>query len=294
MSLKSALKSAAGAVALTGVAAGALVALAAPRRPSSDIEAKWNLLRRYRYAHRGLHDLEAGIPENSLAAFRAAREAGYACELDVHLTADGQLVVLHDATTDRVCGEPGNVEKMTLEQIAAYRLMGTDEPIPTFEQVLALFEGPDAPPLLVEIKTDVDSSAEEVCPRVMESLDAYNVRYMVEAFDPRVLIWFRMHRPEVVRGQLSMNFLEDPGSAYLGNPARIALTNLLSNPLTRPDFISYQQKDQDNPMFRLCCKLLGGHAMSWTVASKGEMVMSEAEGSPIIFEGFRPGPKSAL
>src|SRR5580693_9907041 len=55
-------------------------------------------------AHRGLHDLAAGRPENSLAAFEAAAEAGYPCELDVQLTDSGELIVLHDADLTRVTG----------------------------------------------------------------------------------------------------------------------------------------------------------------------------------------------
>ena len=60
-----------------------------------------------RYAHRGLHCAQDGIPENSLPAFRRAVEAGYGIELDLHLTTDGQLVVFHDDTLDRVCGVTG-------------------------------------------------------------------------------------------------------------------------------------------------------------------------------------------
>lgn len=56
------------------------------------------------YAHRGLHTEDGTVPENSLPAFRAAAEAGYAVEMDVHLTADDQLVVFHDDTLERMCG----------------------------------------------------------------------------------------------------------------------------------------------------------------------------------------------
>ena len=64
----------------------------------------WQTLSGYRYAHRGLHDLNAGRPENSLGAFRAAAEAGFGAELDVHLMADGALAVVHDSDLERVCG----------------------------------------------------------------------------------------------------------------------------------------------------------------------------------------------
>jgi hypothetical protein len=64
-----------------------------------------------KWAHRGLHDIKKGIPENSIPAFQAAIEAGYGIELDVHLTKDGKLVVFHDDDFRRICGEKGKVEE---------------------------------------------------------------------------------------------------------------------------------------------------------------------------------------
>ena len=58
-------------------------------------------LRGWLYAHRGLHDGNRSVPENSLEAFRRAAEAGYGVELDVQLTRDGMLVVHHDASLKR-------------------------------------------------------------------------------------------------------------------------------------------------------------------------------------------------
>ena len=85
---------------------------------------RWNTMRDFRYAHRGLHDNER--PENSLAAFQAAADRGLGAELDVHLTKDGQLVVFHDGTLDRVCGRSGKVEKMTAAELMTCRLAGTE------------------------------------------------------------------------------------------------------------------------------------------------------------------------
>ena len=73
----------------------------------------WDKLLDWRYAHRGLYDNENGVPENSLAAFRLAAENGFGAELDVHLTADGQLAVIHDSDLQRVCGQEGKVEELT-------------------------------------------------------------------------------------------------------------------------------------------------------------------------------------
>ena len=69
------------------------------------------------YAHRGLFDNKSEAPENSLAAFRKAVEAGYGIELDVQLSKDKKLVVFHDATLKRMCGEKGNVWDYTLDEL---------------------------------------------------------------------------------------------------------------------------------------------------------------------------------
>ena len=106
-------------------------------------------LRRWYYAHRGLHG--AGVPENSMAAFRAAKEQGYGIELDIHLMADGNLAVIHDSSLKRTAGANVRIEELTTEQLETYRLESTNERIPLFSDVLALFNG--EAPLIVELKT---------------------------------------------------------------------------------------------------------------------------------------------
>jgi glycerophosphoryl diester phosphodiesterase len=93
-------------------------------------------LRQYHYAHRGYHNKTAGVPENSMAAFRRAVKNGWGAELDVRLTAAGRLAVIHDSKLGRVCGEGANVcvEDMTSLQLEQYRLEGTEEKIPSLRR----------------------------------------------------------------------------------------------------------------------------------------------------------------
>ena len=93
------------------------------------------------YAHRGLHDVAAAMPENSIAAFMAALDNGYGAELDIHLLKDGNLAVIHDSSLLRTAGADVIVEDLTVEDIENYRLLGSDEKIPSLQKVLALFEG---------------------------------------------------------------------------------------------------------------------------------------------------------
>ena len=89
-----------------------------------------------------------------------------------------------------MCGVPGIVEEMTLDQVRRLRLAGTDERIPTLDEVLSVFEpheGEDVPaPLIVEVKSYCDDEA-ILTEKTLATLDAHGVTYCVESFDPRVL-----------------------------------------------------------------------------------------------------------
>lgn len=93
------------------------------------------------YAHRGLFDNDSNAPENSLAAFKKAVEAGYGIELDVQLSKDKKLVVFHDATLKRMCGVDGKVWEYTLEELKKFHLKNSKEQIPTFEEFLQVVDG---------------------------------------------------------------------------------------------------------------------------------------------------------
>ena len=153
---------------------------------------RWPLLTQYRYAHRGLHDEAAGIPENSLTAFRRAAEMGYGAELDVHLTRDGRLVVIHDSDLTRLCGVSRQVEEMTAAELSGLRLRGTEEPIPFLEQVLPLFV--DRQPLVIEMK--VARNSVQLVDALCAALEGYRGDYCVECFDPWALYVLRLRRPE--------------------------------------------------------------------------------------------------
>ena len=149
----------------------------------------WEKLLDWRYAHRGLYDNGGGIPENSLAAFRRAAEGGFGAELDVHRTADGQLVVIHDSDLARVCGRVGKVEELSWEELSRCRLLGTEEGIPLLSEVLPLFAG--TAPLIVELKPIRGNEAvlaEETC----ALLDSFpDLDYCLESFDPFAVLWLR-------------------------------------------------------------------------------------------------------
>lgn len=253
--------------------------LAAPRNH----HPKWKILRGFRYAHRGLHTAY-GIPENSLKAFRRAAEHGFGAELDVHFTKDRQLAVVHDSDLMRVTGRAGKVEELTAEELENYTLLGTREKIPYLEEVLEIFEAAGLP-LIIEIKPQ-DGNYDELTEAAVQCLDGFHVHYCMESFDPRVLLYLKEYHPEIVRGQLAMNYFRDPCGLSWKN--RFLLTNLLYNYRTRPDFIAYEYESRKNPFVLFCCHILRAQEINWTIRSREEMEQAESEGHLVIFEGFVP------
>ena len=244
----------------------------------------WAALEHRRYAHRGLHCSADSVPENSLAAFRRAIRHGYGAELDVHLLRDGTLAVFHDSDVKRMTGREGYLEDLSADELKDYALDGTKETIPQFKDVLALFAGTGLP-LIVEVKSFRDNFA-ELTERTMAELDKFDVKYCVESFDPRCVAWLKKHRPEVIRGQLSCDFLKDRGNLSL--PMAFATTNLLGNIMAQPDFVAYKFEDKKNWAPRLCRKLYGAQGVYWTIRSKEDLETAEREGAIAIFERFIP------
>ena len=247
--------------------------------------ADWAHFRQWRYAHRGLHNKEKGIPENSMAAFKLAAANGFGAELDVHLMKDGKLAVIHDASLLRTAGADVLIEDLTAEELENYRLEGTEQRIPLLEDVLPLFV--DRAPLIVELKAE-RGNAEALAAAACRVLDKYKAEYCVESFDPRCLMWLWQNRPDVIRGQLSENFTAHGDAQHLPGGVRWILTNLLLNVRTRPDFIAYRFEDRANLSLRLCRGFYRVQEASWTVRDRETMEKAEAAGNLVIFENFDP------
>ena len=235
----------------------------------------------WNYAHRGLHS--AGVPENSMAAFRAAKDAGYGIELDIHLMCDGNLAVIHDSSLKRTAGADVIVEEQTAEKLENYRLEGTQEKIPLLSHVLDLFQG--EAPLIVELKAWKGNHA-QLCKAACELMENYNGPYCMESFDPRCVAWLRKNRSDVIRGQLTENFFRS--NSRLPWILKFVMKHQLLNFLTRPDFVAYRYSDRKTVSNFLCRKLWGMQGVSWTLCSQEELDTAVQEGWIPIFEGFCP------
>lgn len=238
------------------------------------------------YAHRGFHDNAGDAPENSLAAFKKAVERGYGVELDVQLTKDEKVVVFHDGNLKRVCGLDARVNSLTYEELCKLSIFSSKEKIPLFEEVLKVIGG--KVPMIVEIKTGDGNT--RICELANEMLLKYKGLYCVESFHPMAVLWFKRHRPELLRGQLSSNFGGDTGKKE--SLGEFAVHHLITNLFTRPDFVAYSCDWYRNAGFRLS-RLFGALPVAWTVKSPEKLKEIRNKYKIFIFEGFTPEEEKA-
>ncbi len=243
----------------------------------------------WRYAHRGFHDKPA-VPENSMLAFRRAASEGFGIELDVHLTKDKKLAVIHDSSLQRTCGIDLNIEEITLEEAQVYFLEKSEEVIPEFEDVLEVVSG--KVPLIVEIKS-AGGNDRELTDAVMTALEGYDGLYCIESFSPSVVGYLRKAYPDVVRGQLAgclnKNFEKKNAGGSGGEPTLtrlqdFLLKNLWVNIAGRPDFVAYCYEDRDMRAF----VNFKGAKFLWTIKSYADLKICEESGAAGIFEQFNP------
>ena len=234
-----------------------------------------------KFAHRGLHS--DTVPENSITAFRLAKEQGFGIELDIRLTKDGEVVVFHDATLKRMCGEEGKVIDYTYEELSHLSLSGTTEQIPLLSDVLKEIGG--AIPLLVEIKSAPGESG--VAEKLYEVIKDYQGKYIVESFNPFSLRTFKKLMPEVPCGFLSTRYsLEEK---HKGKLLYFLLENLYLNFLMRPSFIAYEKGGYAVPNLIYIRKKFMPALIAWTLRSEDEQREAIAHGfDTVIFENYIP------
>ena len=235
-----------------------------------------------KYAHRGLHDDK--LPENSLPAFIAARDAGFGIELDVRLTKDEVMVVFHDDDLKRMCGKDIRVDALTFSELREYTLLDTDVTVPTLAEVLAAVDGKI--PLLIEIKEDAGNK--RVSEKLATELQGYVGPYIIESFNPLSLGVIKKLMPNVERGFLSQRFMANENKEY-HKFIHFLLHHLLVNRISSPNFIAYDIGGRNALSLRIARALLGAVTVAWTVRSPEEEAAAKAAGfKTIIFENYIP------
>ena len=257
-----------------------LLALTKPKTPS---ESQYGPFYGRNIAHRGLHSKDQSIPENSIPAFRAAVEKGYGIELDLHLTNDGQVVVVHDDNLKRICGVDKIVKDLTYGQLLELNLFETEEKIPKLTEVRDIVSG--KVPLIIELKV-VRGDQNELCSKAWDILKDYRGDFCIESFNPFAVAWFNRRHANVYRGQLTDSYGSLKKSAPW--PAAFVVANCLSNIFARPHFIAHSTNKKS--VLVMFAQWLGAKKVVWTVRDEKLARKYEAENATVIFENYLPKP----
>ena len=222
------------------------------------------------FAHRGLHG--PGVPENSLAAFRAALDFGAGIECDVRLSGDGHVMIFHDHDLRRLCASALAVESTPAATLSAQRLFDSGEHIPRLTELLELVAG--RVPLLVEVKCR-GGNAPQVTAAVVANLKTYSGPVGVMSFEPAVGRWLKRHGTGVRRGLV---ISERSGAFDRWRSIRSASPHFLAvdfGALTR----SWAQNARQNRW-----------VYSWTIRTPEQRQTGEVHADALIWEGDgRPG-----
>jgi glycerophosphoryl diester phosphodiesterase len=225
-------------------------------------------------AHRGLHNANAGRPENSLPAFEHSCARGYPIELDVRLSADDKLVVFHDASLTRLAGVDLSVRDLSMRELADHRLLATDHHIPELPEVLQLVDG--QVPLLIEIKAGVEDSRRSV-DRLAGVMDSYRGEYAVQSFNPYCVAWLRRSIVAAPVGQI----------AGMQGLIGFASRSLVTNFATQPDFVSFELQGLPNVAASFW-RQRGRPIIAWTIRSTREEAQARELADNFAFEDYEP------
>ncbi|MBU2983021.1 phosphodiesterase [Lentibacter algarum] len=252
----------------------------APALPASFLEAP--------IAHRGLHDMAEGRPENSLGAFTAATALGYGIELDLQLSKDGEAIVFHDYFLDRLTSEKGPLAQRTAEELCGISLLHSRaDRIPTLAQVLAVVAG--RVPLLIELK-DQDGELGENIGKLeaatVKALQGYSGDVALMSFNPHSVAELARLAPTLSRGLTTCDYLKQDWPTV--PEARLAELRLLPD-ATRvgSGFVSHQADDLNNPQVTKL-RAQGLPVLCWTIRSPEQEATVRKAADNITFEGYLP------
>lgn len=240
-------------------------------------------------AHRGFHDCAAGRIENTLSAVDAALGRNFSVELDLQLTADGQVVAFHDHTLDRLTEAEGPLERYDLAALRTLRLRGTTDHIPTLSEILDVVGGRVA--LLLELKS-YKKGGGGLERAVAPILAGYSGQVALMSFDPTLVRAIRTTMPHLPRGLLAARF-DVEHNAELAAYHRFGLRHLLATPYCLPNFIAYEVSSLPANAPLLIRHVFGLPLLTWTVRTPEHRAIAERWADQMIFEDFDPEEEPA-
>lgn len=236
-------------------------------------QADLQWLTRRPVAHRGLHDMNKQVWENTLPAFSAAIAGNYAIECDVHLTKDGGVIVFHDDVLDRLAGREGRICDLTLAEAQQLTIGTTQDHAPSLRQMLDLVAG--RVPLVIELK-GVQGQDEGLVAAVAKELENYQGQAAIMSFDHHLIRRFRSDAPGIPAGLTA----EGIHAADMEKHFAMLAYDV--------DFVSYNFHHLPNPFITFFRDILKRPVITWTVRNQEEKAVSDLHAGQITFEGFIP------
>lgn len=235
-------------------------------------------------AHRALHDVTDGRPENSRAAIKAAIDHGYGIEIDLQLSADEQAIVFHDYALDRLALAGGPLRGLSATDLARTALKGGDEGIPTLPEVLALVAG--RVPVLIEIKDQDGAMGPAIGPleaATAAALEGYDGPVGLMSFNPHSVARMAELCPDVPRGLTTSAYAL--GDWPLPDATRKHLRNIPDFDRVGASFISHEVADLGRDRVAEL-KAAGASILCWTVRSPRVEAEARKVAHNITFEGY--------
>jgi len=236
-------------------------------------------------AHRAYHNRAAGRPENSRAAIRAAVEAGYGIEIDLQISCDGQAMVFHDDTLERLTTATGQVCAQTCASLQATRLRDAADGIPTLAQVLQIVDG--RVPLLIEIKDQQGNGGPGIGPleaATAAALARYDGPVAVMSFNPDSMAEMARLAPNIPRGLTTGSY---DHADYAPTPPALCdrLREIPDYDQVQASFISHEWADLHRPRVAQL-KAQGAAILCWTIKSAEAEATARQIAQNITFEGY--------
>jgi glycerophosphoryl diester phosphodiesterase len=232
-------------------------------------------------AHRGLHNKPLGVIENTPSAFGAALAANYAIECDLQMTADGEAVVFHDDTLDRLTDENGRTDKRSIKELQRISIHGSGDRMQTLGELLDQVSG--KVPLVIELKSHWDGDV-ALAARALKVLEPYIGPYALMSFDPDLIVAVAELSPRTVRG-ITADRAVHPYYNALPVERRIGLRHFAHLARTRPHFLSYRFQDLPfAPVQQF--RAVGFPVITWTIRNREEESQALRYCDQVTFEGY--------
>lgn len=239
------------------------------------------LFRSYSFAHRGLHNADEGVVENSVKAVQRAIESGFGVEIDIQPSSDQYPMVFHDETLDRLTSFSGQINKMTARELKNISYSDGSDHISSLDEILSLING--KVPLLIEIKSDWSGTA-SIEKQLCSLLRDYEGVCGIMSFDPSIIRRLMALQCSHSLGLVTTSFIKQEWKSLEKNQLN-ALRCFEEAQSLELNFVAHDIRDLNNPSLQ---KLLNHHdaeLLSWTIRTQDQLALVKQKKAIPIFEG---------